>query len=862
MMNTSSLIDSLYMEKVAKQAIDRKILDGSLSQKGIDAANARGYGNTAVLRDATGKRNARDIAFRRKALEAAKNENPAMDAKQYVDKSAPIQQRLQDYKEAKKMQETQKQSDIALSQRSLDEAKAYAKASGKDIRKQDAIRTEQAQQRQKQQQSTQPPKEEKHPRMAVLTADGVKQESTPHYVGRRVKETAGEVGSQVKDTAVKAGKQVKETAGRVGNAVQDAAGNVRDRINNYFAQKQQAPQTGTFAPQPPAPPAQSTATKQPMSTSKKIGYGALGAGAIAAGAGLGTYLYNRHKKKKAEREAQQQGGYAYASDIIESLYMEKVAAMDAISEPNSANAMNTEPTQAVNSQESEVKQEDLPPVQEEKNKIEWNKFLPERKTFERMKKKDYVSVPLGKTAAESSGYKVTTAGGTLKGTQAAGYMDSRYGTNFFKASKSSSSGNSNGASEAKEAVSESISKSTRPNNIKTGLKMLKQSDRIHRKIRNTLSNKAPSVKNENIIAPLPGTGHIATQDNRSYFTKARQAFSKKAGEDMSTREYIDKLAAEKLADEEPLTPAEVEKIDKFKKKERRKALAKKIAIGAGATAAAAGLGYMAHKTHQNLKNTYDPKGTGTPIFSKKVKNPETGKKEVQPGLVAKWKADAKKTDSKIEQAREFGQDAHKKSTGFSVDAAAAYKSGDKDAAKAYRKKADGYKKMEDAMRHSIGSQEAHKEKIHNIVPGGEKMIQAGRTAKMVGGKIQRGLDEVNRQMNTQRVLKQVLSSERIEQLYQEKLAMEKKAAIGAVIGAAAKVLPKVGAAVAKAAPKVTSAVKTVAPKVGNAVKAAAKTQVGQQVIQQGTGMAMQAGINKIQQKQAEKQQKIQQNPMA
>ena len=274
MMSASSLIDSLYMEKVAKQAIDRKILDGSLSQKGIDAANARGYGNTAVLRDATGKRNARDIAFRRKALEAAKNENPAVDAKQYVDKSAPIQQRLQDYKEAKKMQETQKQSDIALSQRSLDEAKAYAKASGKDIRKQDAIRTEQAQQRQKQQQPTQPTKEEKHPRMAVLTADGVKQESTPHYVGRRVKETAGEVGSQVKDTAVEAGKQVKETAGRVGNAVQDAAGNVRDRINNYFAQKQQAPQAGTpgtFAPQPPAPPAQSTATKPTMSTGQKIG---------------------------------------------------------------------------------------------------------------------------------------------------------------------------------------------------------------------------------------------------------------------------------------------------------------------------------------------------------------------------------------------------------------------------------------------------------------------------------------------------------------------------------------------------------------------------------------------------------------
>ena len=605
MMNTSSLIDSLYMEKVAKQAIDRKILDGSLSQKGIDAANTRGYGNTAVLRDATGKRNAQAVATARKNLETAKNTDTSELAKKDVDSKAPIQQRLQDYKAAKASHEAQKTKNIASAQQAVQDAQNAAKTSGASIRQQDAVRTQQAKQRQQQKPAPQPQKEEKHPRMAVLTADGVKQESTPHYVGRRVKETAGEVGSQVKDTAVKAGKQVKETAGRVGSAVQDAAGNVRDRINNYFAQKQQAPQAGTFAPQPPTPPAQSTATKQPMSTGKKIGYGALGAGAIAAGAGLGTYLYNRHKKKKAEREAQQQGGYAYASDIIESLYMEKVAAMDAISEPNSANAMDTEPTQAVNPQEGEVKQEDLPPVQEEKNKIEWNKFLPERKTFERMKKKDYVSVPLGKTAAESSGYKVTTAGGTLKGTQAAGYMDSRYGTNFFKASKSSSSGNSNGASEAKEAVSESISKSTRPNNIKTGLKMLKQSDRIHRKIRNTLSNKAPSVKNENIIAPLPGTGHIATQDNRSYFTKARQAFSKKAGEDMSTREYIDKLAAEKLADEEPLTPAEVEKIDKFKKKERRKALAKKIAIGAGATAAAAGLGYMAHKTHQNLKNTYD-----------------------------------------------------------------------------------------------------------------------------------------------------------------------------------------------------------------------------------------------------------------
>lgn len=847
MMSASSLIDSLYMEKVAKQAIDRKILDGSLSQKGIDAANARGYGNTAVLRDATGKRNARDIAFRRKALEAAKNENPAVDAKQYVDKSAPIQQRLQDYKEAKKMQETQKQSDIALSQRSLDEAKAYAKASGKDIRKQDAIRTEQAQQRQKQQQPTQPTKEEKHPRMAVLTADGVKQESTPHYVGRRVKETAGEVGSQVKDTAVKAGKQVKETAGRVGNAVQDAAGNVRDRINNYFAQKQQAPQAGTpgtFAPQPPAPPAQSTATKQPMSTSKKIGYGALGAGAIAAGAGLGTYLYNRHKKKKAEREAQQQGGYAYASDIIESLYMEKVAAMDAISEPNSANAMNTEPTQAVNSQESEVKQEDLPPVQEEKNKIEWNKFLPERKTFERMKKKDYVSVPLGKTAAESSGYKVTTAGGTLKGTQAAGYMDSRYGTNFFKASKSGSSGNSNGASEAKEAVSESISKSTRPNNIKTGLKMSKQSDRIHRKIRNTLSNKAPSVKNENIIAPLPGTGHIATQDNRSYFTKARQAFSKKAGEDMSTREYIDKLATEKLADEEPLTPAEVEKIDKFKKKERRKALAKKIAIGAGATALAAGAAAYGLKANKTMKAGGYKRGIRDIRQFVKDSHAATDKVNNAGDAAARAKNYVQESREAYERSKHGTKSEQVKATRDLV----------RDKSFLKQRKDEYDKAVADRKEHDSilpGMAGARKFIADKVKPAARTVGSAINTMNNFG----RQLGDTQRSMGAfERVIK---ASDEIDRLY-----MEKKAAIGAVIGAAAKVLPKVGAAVAKAAPKVTSAVKTVAPKVGNAVKAAAKTQVGQQVIQQGTGMAMQAGINKIQQKQAEKQQKIQQNPMA
>lgn len=822
-MSASSLIDSLYMEKVAKQAIDRKILDGSLSQKGIDEANARGYGNTAVLRDATGKRNARDIAFRRKALEAAKNENPAVDAKQYVDKSAPIQQRLQDYKEAKKMQEAQKQSDIALSQRSLDEAKAYAKASGKDIRKQDAIRTEQAQQRQKQQQSApQPQKEEKHPRMAVLTADGVKQESTPHYVGRRVKETAGEVGSQVKDTA-----------GRVGSAVQDAAGNVRDRINNYFAQKQQAPQAGTFAPQPPTPPAQSTATKQPMSTGKKIGYGALGAGAIAAGAVLGTYLYNRHKKKKAEREAQQQGGYAYASDIIESLYMEKVAAMDAISEPNSANAMDTEPTQAVNPQEGEVKQEDLPPVQEEKNKIEWNKFLPERKTFERMKKKDYVSVPLGKTAAESSGYKVTTAGGTLKGTQAAGYMDSRYGTNFFKASKSSSSGNSNGASEAKEAVSESISKSTRPNNIKTGLKMLKQSDRIHRKIRNTLSNKAPSVKNENIIAPLPGTGHIATQDNRSYFTKARQAFSKKAGEDMSTREYIDKLAAEKLADEEPLTPAEVEKIEKFKKKERRKALAKKIAIGAGATALAAGAAAYGIKANKSLKEGGYKRGVRDIRQFVRDSHAASGKVSDAGDAAAR----AGRYVSESQEA--FDRSQH----GTKTEQSKAKRDLTRDKAFFERRKGEYDKAVADREKHD------------SLIPGMKGARQfINSKVKPVAQKVQSANDFMNnfgrRLSDTQRTMdaidRAVKVSEEIDRLY-----MEKKAAIGAVIGAVGKALPKVGAAVAKAAPKVAKG-----------VGAVAKSPIGQQVIQQGTGMAMQAGINKIQQKQAEKQQKIQQNPMA